>query len=83
MIKKGVKHLVLLGVIEVSHGSEWGSPSFAQPEPKSNQVRFLSDFRNLNKQLKQKLYPIPKINDMLLNLEGFQYVTSLYLNMGY
>ena len=26
---------------------------------------------------------MPKINDMLLELEGFQYATSLYLNMGY
>ena len=24
-----------------------------------------------------------KINEMLLKLEGFQYATSLYLNMGY
>ena len=38
---------------------------------------------NLNKQLKQKLCPVPKINDMLLKLEGFQYATSLDLNMGY
>ena len=28
-------------------------------------------------------YPIPKIQDMLLKLEGFQYATSLDLNMGY
>ena len=26
---------------------------------------------------------MPKINEMLLKLEGFQYATSLYLNMGY
>ena len=26
---------------------------------------------------------MPKINDMLLELEGFQYATSLDLNMGY
>ena len=28
-------------------------------------------------------YPIPKIQDMLLKLEGFTYATSLDLNMGY
>ena len=27
--------------------------------------------------------PMPKINEMLLKLEGFQYATSLDLNMGY
>ena len=75
--------LVLLGVLEVVNNSEWGAPSFAQPKPKSNWVHFLSDFRNLNKQLKQKPYPIPKINDMLFKLEGFQYSTSLDLNTLY
>ena len=28
-------------------------------------------------------FPIPKIQEMLLKLEGFQYATSLDLNMGY
>ena len=50
---------------------------------KSNRVRLLSDFRNINKQLKQNLHPISKINEILLKLEGFQYATSLDLNMGY
>ena len=53
------------------------------PTHKSNWVRFISDFRNLNKQLKQKPYPMPKNNEMLLKLEGFQYATSLDLNMGW
>ena len=53
MLKKQVEHLVLLGVLEVANDSEWGDPSFAQSKPKPNQVRFLSDFRNLNKKLKQ------------------------------
>ena len=33
--------------------------------------------------MKQKPYPIPKINGMLLKLEGFKYATSADLNMGY
>ena len=44
-------------------------------------VRFLSGFRNLNKQLKRKPYPMPKINEILLKLKGFQYTTSFDLNM--
>ena len=43
----------------------------------------LSDFININKKLKRKPYPMPKINDMLLKLESFQYDTSLDLNTGY
>ena len=50
---------------------------------KDGSVRFISDFRELNKRIKRKPYPIPNIQDMLLNLEGFRYATSLDLNMGY
>ena len=39
-VKKEVECLVLLGVLDLEHNSEWGAPSFAQPKPKSNQVRF-------------------------------------------
>ena len=49
MSKKEVGNLALLGFLEVANDSEQGDPSFAQPKPKSNWVRFLSDFRNLNK----------------------------------
>ena len=33
--------------------------------------------------MKHKPFPIPKIQDILLKLEGFKYATSLDLNMGY
>ena len=35
------------------------------------------------KKLKRKPYPMTRINEMLLKLEGFQYATLLDLNMGY
>ena len=38
---------------------------------KKNWVILLSGFRNLNRQLKHKPYTMPKIHEMLLNLEGF------------
>ena len=66
--KKWVESLVLLGILEKSNDSEWGYPYFAQPKPKTNQVRFKSDFRNLNIQLNRKPYQMSKINEMLLNL---------------
>src|SRR5687767_3575721 len=46
-------------------------------------LRSLSDLRELNKRIKQHLFPIPKIQEMLLKLEGFMWATSLDLNMGY
>ena len=59
-----------------------GSSHLYHPK-KDGTVRFISDFRELNKRIKRKPFPIPNIQDMLLNLEGFQCATSLDLNMGY
>ena len=62
--KMEVERLVLLGVLEIANDSEWVAPSFVQHKHKSNRVRFLSEFRNLNKQLNRKTYPMPNINEM-------------------
>jgi hypothetical protein len=43
----------------------------------------ISDFRELNKCIIRKPYPIPKISTTLQELEGFTYATALDLNMGY
>ncbi len=52
--------------------------------PKKNRtVRFLSDFREVNKRLIRKPCPIPKISMVLQELEGFTIATALDLNMGY
>ena len=46
-------------------------------------VRCISDFSGLNKHLNRNPFLIPKTQDLLLKLEGFQHATSLDLNMGY
>ena len=75
-------NLVKLGVLEKVQESKWGSPTFII-QKKNNWVRFVSDFRMLNQKVKRKPYPLPRISDTLKELEGFQYATSLDLNMGY
>jgi hypothetical protein len=45
-------------------------------------VRFISDFRELNKRIKPQPYPTPKIQNLLLKLDGFKHGTALDLNMG-
>ena len=67
--------LVILVVIKNSNNSEWGSQPFPQSKPKTNRVHFLSDYINLNKQLKHKPYPIHNINEFLLKWEIFKYDT--------
>ena len=81
-LKAEVERLVQIGVLKKVNRSEWAAPTFIIPK-KDGSVRFISDFRELNKRILRKPYPIPNMQDMLLNLEGFQWATSLDLNMGY
>ena len=81
-LKTEVQRLVDLGVLEKQPSSEWASPTFIIPK-KNNTVRFISDFREVNKRLVRKPYPIPKISTVLQEMEGFTYATALDLNMGY
>ena len=80
--KKECERMCKIGVLRKANESEWAAPAFIIPK-KNGTVRFLSDFRKLNAVLKRKPYPIPKIQDMLQKLVGFQYATALDLNMGY
>ena len=77
-----VDRLCQVGVLKKVNRSEWAAPTFIIPK-KDGTVRFINDFRELNKRIKRKPYPIPKIQDLLMKLEGFRYATSLDLNMGY
>jgi hypothetical protein len=81
-LRKEVDRLCEIGVLRKINRSEWAAPTFIIPK-KNGTVRFISDFRELNKRIKRKPFPIPKIQDLLMKLEGFQYATSLDLNMGY
>ena len=81
-IMKEIQRLCDLGVLEWQSSSEWAAPSFIQPK-KNKTVRFLTDFREVNKRLVRKPFPIPKISTVLQELEGFTYATALDLNMGY
>ena len=49
---------------------EWGAPNFIQSK-KNGTVRFLSNFRKVNKRIRRKPFSIPKIEYMLIKLEGF------------
>ena len=77
MFRNEVEILVKLGVIEEANDSEWGAPYFAQPKEKTNRIIFLSGFWNLNRKIKCKPYPVPKIRKILLNPEVFKDATSL------
>ena len=46
-------------------------------------MRFITDYFRLNQKLFRKPYPLPIINKNIQQLEGLQYDTTLYINMGY
>jgi hypothetical protein len=81
-LKHEIERLVKLGVLKRYSDSEWAAPTFIIPN-KNSTVIFIYDFRKLNEMLKRKPYPIPKIAQMLQELEEFAYATSLDMNMGY
>jgi len=56
-------------------------PTFIIPK-KDGSARFIFDFQELNERMLRKPCPIPNVQGMLLNLEGFQWATSPDLNMG-
>ena len=68
---------------KINH-SEWAAPAFIIPKT-DGRVRFVTDFRKLNKRIKRTPYPLPHmIKDMLLKeVSNFTYATALDLVMGY
>ena len=68
--KKEIQRLCNLGVIQWQADSEWALPTFIIPKM-DNTIRVVSNFRELNKQIVRKPFPIPKISTVLQELEAF------------
>ncbi len=79
-LMKEIDCLILIGVLKWQPSSKWALPSFIILK-KDHTVHTISDFRELNKQIVRKPYPIPKISTTLQELEGFTYAATLDLNM--
>ncbi|OWZ04667.1 Pol Polyprotein [Phytophthora megakarya] len=77
-----VKRLVSHGVLEPDKDSPWAAPCFVIPK-KDGTVRFLTDFRGLNRALGRAYYPLSKTQDLIRELPQPEYVSALDLTMGY
>ena len=80
-LKREVNRLVKIGVLSENPSSMWAAPSFAIPK-KDGTIRFISDFRQLNKSAKRKPFPLPHIRDMLHLVRNMRWATAVDLSMG-
>jgi hypothetical protein len=82
LFKDELQRLCDIGVLERCGPSEWLSPSFIIAK-KDSRVRWIFDFRELNKFINRKVYNLPKIQDILLRRAGYTFLTKLDISMQY
>ena len=70
-----------IGVFTQLQNFQYGTPVFIIPK-KEGTVRFIIDYRTINQKLVRKSHPLTRIGETMQQLEGFQYVAALDLNMG-
>ena len=74
--------MIMLGVLEHASRSEWIHGTFIIPKKDAN-AHWISDLCSLNMSLICKVYPIPKITELLYKCQGYKYVTILDLSNHY
>ena len=82
VFKKELQNLIQKGVLERVERSQWAFPTFIIPK-KDGRVRWVSDFRKLNRLLQRSRYFLPRISEIMQRRKGFTWVTKLDLSMGF
>ena len=82
VFKQELDRLVKIGILSKTGPSKWLAPTFLIPK-KDGRVRWISDFRELNKCIKRKVYNLPKIQDILKKRNGYKYFTKIDISMQY
>jgi hypothetical protein len=82
LLRDEVNRLVKIGVLKKVNSSEWAAQGFGVPKA-NGQIRFVTDFRFLNKHLRRYPYPLPSIQEIMRTIDGLTWVSVLDLNMGF
>ena len=82
VFKKELQHLIDEKVLQRIPRSEWAFPTFLISK-KDGRVRWISDFRKLNKLLKRSRYFLPSIPAIMQKRAGFTHISKIDLSMGF
>lgn len=80
-VQQHIQEMKVNGVIRDSI-SPWNSPIVIVPK-KGGKTRFCTDYRKLNEITKGDAHPLPNITDILDQLGGMQYFSTLDLSSGF
>ena len=75
-----LQHLINIDVLQHVPRSEWAFPTFTILS-KDGRVRWVSDFRRLNKLLKRPRYFLPNIPGIMQRRKGFKFITKIGISM--
>jgi hypothetical protein len=82
IFEKELERLVQIGVLSCLGGTEWALPTFIVPK-KDQRVQWVSDFCELNKVIRRKIYPLPLIQEILNKQPCYKYFTKIDISMQY
>ena len=80
-LKEKIQNLREKDLITPTH-SEWAAPTVLVPK-RDGSYRLVIDYRKLNSQTVKTSWPLPRISDILYNLEGSCFFSSLDLCSGF
>ena len=81
MVRKELTEMLECGIIEPSTSS-WASP-IVPVKKKDNTIRLCVDYRRLNSVSTMDAYPMPRVDDMIDQIGGAKFISTLDLTKGY